>query len=315
MVNLAIRSLAGALPTQDIGYPWSLEAVDSVTGVRPAGVQWGFAPLPFISFVGNTNVGGVINLEPQDLGDNPIAFACQAPVTQITATAPLYTPAQQTINSRSPQNPFGQALMTQPVVYTDGTGHTWLRLGPQDEVGIEIDVSATPNGTTGDIAAIQLLNTVRTFTKADGQTETKTTQGQWVLDVAAGQNTFLYLDRIRRIDQALQISDSPAQELGGPFVHFQVNENFRTYIMFRTNAPNANWMPLYLVRWGWIATAALDGGTWVLQSGAAVQPVEGPTQSFPFWQANITEFHYGPGAAVTDRAVRSPSRDGARSSV
>jgi hypothetical protein len=313
--NLAIRAIGGGLPTQDIGHQWSLQAVDAQTGAVVPGAQWGFAPWPFIRFVGSNGVGGVINLQANDLGDNPIEFACQAAGTSVTATAPGYVPATQNIQSRSPNNPDGQPIMSQPAVFIDGNGLTWCRLGPPNDVGIDIGFTAAANGCAGSLAAIQLVNTTRTFRSNTGA-ESKSTGGAWALDIATNQNTFLYLDRVVGLNQALQISDSPAQQLGGPFNRFEVNENFMTWIMFQSNTPNANWMPLFLVRWGWTATAVLDNGVWRLTAGAPLGPDDAATLAFPVWSTNINEYQWvGGGAAATDRAVRSPSRDGAATFV
>jgi hypothetical protein len=298
--NVSNLAIGGELPEEDIGYQWSLTSMDQNTRNKVVGVQWSFAPWPIVRFTANQVAGRAVNLEWNDLAGNPIDFACHAPLTLVKSTAPGYAPAASYIQSRSPNHIDCEVTSRGAEVFINKDQETWLRLGggKAGDVGIHITFTAEPNGAEGELAGIQLVKSIRIFEAKGEHFESVGTGATWALDLAAKQESFLYLNRCAPLPGPLQISDSPAQQLEDPFIEndfiaFEVNEMFRTWIMFRSATPGANWMPLYRLEWGWNAVARRgDTGEWQLSRQDVFPPVRTATLEFPAWTTNVTQYKW-----------------------
>lgn len=283
--------LLGVIGPADTGSEFTLQLEDAQTGAPTPQVAWTINPAPYMAYGIMPQMGALVNMNPMDYGRNPIQF-CTAQNVQVTATCPGYAPAAETVTVRAPTHPNCDTMEDRAAIVPEGQ-RLWLRFGRQGVVGIEMGFDCVANGCNGVVGAIQLIRSLRVAHETTGATRTLSTNGMFVLDNGAPPNDVIYLNRTVAVGNLLQISDSPAQELSNEIDRISIDEAFRTYFMFRSNAPGAIWVPLYLCSWGWQATAIRTGlGQWAIQNQNIAQPQVQPTAVWPQWDSNILQYNF-----------------------
>lgn len=162
--------------------------------------------------------------------------------------------------------------------------------------GITLRTQVTaPAGCAGEIAAIQLIQSVRRYRMtADASWIPVTTNGNWVLDTSLplSNRTWAIAGGGQTI---MEPTDSPAAPLRAVANRLEVNESFRTYICFRPTESQTDrcWMPLARFDWGWQANIErLPNGQWGLPTAVA-QPTPATVVflddpgAAPAWEANV----------------------------
>ena len=257
--------------------------------------------LPFGSFNATLNAGQWLPVQANAV--NPLIFAsCRSGTEVVTGSCNGQQAPPDNIVIRKPTAQPADYICDQVAVVQEN-GHTFIRAGRPGMVGIEIGFEAeSTDGSSGHLAAIQLVGTTRTLKQNDGKLLVLTTGNHQVLDIAQNQQSYLYLDRQVQVGYPLQISDSPAQEVDDNFSQFTVSENFLTTLMFRSDtSADAAWVAVQSLVWGWDAVANRTGpGTWVLDQGECVIQCYGtfvPAYLLPSWDSNIRQYQWQAGAA------------------
>jgi len=127
--------------------------------------------------------------------------------------------------------------------------------------GIMWQATVTPTPYAGgEIAFVQLVNTVRELTFAV-DTSVQSTHGQYYLD-----NQFPYCSG--PVGSELIGKDSPGvglkdKKTGASVMSAQVEDHFKTYLMYKPSGSDSIWVSLSMLTWFWKATADKQpDGTW-----------------------------------------------------
>jgi hypothetical protein len=201
-------------------------------------------------------------------------------------------------NVRAPVPDPHPAVLTDEVAVVVDNGRTYIRAGRAGTYGIDMHFIARSNdGSSGQLAAIQLVRSVRDRWMADDTHWRTTTNGAYVLDMEANQQTYLYLDRMVPVGVQLAVSDSPAQEVDDTVSRISVDDRFLMTLMFRSDQSNAAcWVPLQTVAWHWQAQARRTGpGAWTIEPGSEVRddpPEFVPGPGAVTWTSNIRQYDY-----------------------
>ena len=92
------------------------------------------------------------------------------------------------------------------------------------------------------------------------------------------------------------LEDSPRTALNicstnGNQIAVKVADEFCAYLLFKSFSPEAVWVPMKSVVWGWTAEAEKnDAGNWELKSSSCAAPVCTDCADYPSWDRNATDF-------------------------
>ncbi len=243
---------------------------------------------------GSHNVPGCTNV-------NGSMVACQV---TYTATLNLSDGTNPTVSATAgfwPQRPTATlggvpssgtpVINTSDNVFRDAYGNpaTALEFGYQTDgaqmpplAGITFNMSEAAPGFGGQSALVQLVDTARTLAATSSEQD-KVSHG-FVLDDTgqASDSGFPYyngqsgLVTLASSKSAVWSSvDSPAVSLGGA-ASVNVNDTFKTYLMYRPPGGTSIWVTLYELGWSWQASAAASipnpkAADWVIAPAPATQ--------------------------------------------
>ena len=177
-----------------------------------------------------------------------------------------------------------------PVVVVPQTtlhyGELW-RTWAKDTPGALFEHNSDLNQLGGDTGFLQVVNTTKRVHKRQSY------QGMskifWQLEINAteafdsfGYNPFLGYPKT---------SDSPGSE---PFwsdtIEFSINDTFSMFLMYKSNAPTAHWVPLRKIDWEWSAKAEGTKDSWSLTSSSKSGDAVGPKHHVhPKWTNKMSD--------------------------
>ena len=156
------------------------------------------------------------------------------------------------------------AYVQQPALVPAGAP-TMLQLGNglNPGFGIRAVMQVGTAAGNGMVTFCQFVRSQRQWTRADGTTGNRTTNGQWWLD-----KMFPYDDQARAyapvttaaLGDEIFTDDTPGEGLAANELIVDVADDFRMYLMYRQGADSLDdhsiWVSLGYVQWGWNATAS-----------------------------------------------------------
>eukprot|EP01084_Bolivina_argentea_P148677 259897_1 len=145
---------------------------------------------------------------------------------------------------------------------------------------------------SGFIGVIQLVFPNREYVTLDDKTESITTDF-YVLDgirceIADGK--VFYADDIQDINSKLVVCDQPAVFLNG-YKKVSCNDKFKTYLMYKYDAPDSVWIPVCQTIWEWHASAHLNvsDNKWYFDYNSMRVQADTHTD-WPIWDGNIYQY-------------------------
>jgi uncharacterized Zn-binding protein involved in type VI secretion len=163
--------------------------------------------------------------------------------------------------------------------------NTWLRFGAPGTSGITFRASVPNLPAAGKIGFIQLIKANHQMGPGATHAQPFDTGTNFILDNGAGLIMRQANGAARGATANLVEVDEPGMvltaDMGGSL---RIVEEFQIYLMYRSDAANALWVPLARLDWGWTGEATLSGSTWTLTNSTSTPNPAGTASTvLPAW--------------------------------
>jgi hypothetical protein len=232
---------------------------------------------------------------------------CTATVATPAGTGgPLTVNAHQDVQLLRPNAPIPH-IVPYIVEVNDNdpfqTGNPWmLYVGPQGNngiFGITWDESVSnPAPFTTATGGHWNFTQLTSFVEYDSKTSTGTTHyggnyGKSGLDGNWPYNNLQYpLD-----GQDKQSGDDPGVGLLDTYSHYDIDQDFSTYVMYQPPGTDVQWVPLWLFTWEWTANPDIPGTSWSAwspdtQAGVVTSMQPAISTAQPTWASLVTNIGF-----------------------
>lgn len=290
----------------DAGVPFTLD-IRGGEGEWPIvarSVRWIFSgtTFPCAGFVGDQNSGRWLPLQP---GDGPeITFISRRRgVETVTATFSVEVGGEQlectiqtdvTVRAPTPLPvSFQGADVKVGTVQRPNGNYTAMSTGVRFTFAV-----LAQDGAAGHIAMVQLVKSFKKGIRRDETMWISTTDRAYMLDGGA-DGSFIYFNNpvqagITVFDLPLLHVDNPSVELTDEDEFVMVDDVFLATLMFKSSSPQAQWVPLRTVTWGWAGFANYSAeDDWQLVFGNLKEVVTfEPPPDLISWQHNVRDIHH-----------------------
>jgi hypothetical protein len=134
---------------------------------------------------------------------------------------------------------------------------TILSFGIPSAPGVAFEVTFANNLRRGQMAFLQIMNSIRTVTRKDGQVSVASTNGVTVLDGTLPYNATVRSGQSNAIAGAIVNGDIPSQPTAVNDIGVAVVESFVMYVVYKDSpGPDSVWVALGMWAWTWLAAAS-----------------------------------------------------------
>jgi hypothetical protein len=294
--------VSGTTQTKIVGQKIELQVRTRPPGLAMTGIQWTVPGERVKNYTQSAAAGTRTDLAPADLQAANLDFywiAGGARTVSVAATvqgAPLTAQVQHSV------------LAPTGVVMTSATGNVAvgatgfpgdppmnLFYGTNVAVGIRWTCTATaPAGGGGEIAATQLVNTLRSRTPNAGAAKTLSSGGAFVLDSSVPYDAAVAVSA--GASATWTSNDSPSTALTATLSAKSVADSFKIYFMYKPAGGDSIWVTLKRLDWHWagattrVGAPAGVGNNWTAPTGVGsdVNPSGAASTELPTWTANVT---------------------------
>jgi hypothetical protein len=228
-----------------------------------------------------------------DGGDGRIVrFSCESSHGTQTSTASV----SATFNVKAPTVEKFSSSTGQVGIEKDRRGKELILFGINNKPGILWTWRVTlPAGIGGGIKDVQTVRQMRKRTN-NGKKQVFTIRGTKIpppSDQLDDKNPYTEGDGQHAPGGLVQSDprsrDSPTSPIEPGDTEKSAHDTFKYYVMYRSDEPDAIWVPVGVMDWYWSYVATLQGSTWTLGSQAHSPDQDGhATTTFPEYDSNAS---------------------------